>query len=716
MSIVRRAVFGPLSLIAAAGAPAASGQGHEAVVICDPANAESMYVANVYAAARSLPASNVLCFSPNAPDFQSLADVNHTALTGLLGQRRVSEADYILLTSGQNFRVAAEGLVSDGCSTVSRFALASSYALAPFADDILDGAPSTLRNEYFGEPSIAFDAQTNYFFGQPAVGNGRRTFIAAHLGYTGNRGNTLQEVLDTITRGVASDFSNPSASIELARTSDINRSGPRHDLYPEIVDTINAEGGNAVTYNANLPGGGVQIAGVMTGLATPDIDGGDFTIAPGAYCDHLTSFAGDFSTSSQTKMSRWIAKGATLTSGAVQEPCNYPSKFPSARLFLHATRGLTLGEAYLRSAGAVPFQIMLMGDPLARPWGTAPEVTIPDLPAGHIGRMLTFTPQVSTTRPGAAIDHVEVYIEGVHRGSYAPGQTVTLNTTHFGSGFRELRVVAIDDSEQQIPGEWIGLVELANNNASASLSVDSLSGTLTDTFEFSLDAPGSIRELRLLHHGRVVASAASSPATITLHGHILGAGPATIVAEAELTNGDTARSAPLTLDIAYDDTAPSDGAQPTAFGYNRTVRSDTDEFVLELPADHADDPSQPIYRIVTPPTGAAMVTSGGFAGDGPYRVFRRSGSGAGTDTVEFEIEDSQGRTSRATINLVYPDPLSEFCFVDLDFDGQVTPTDFGAWLSWFNLGHPFADINRDGMVTPTDFGAWLTAFNAGCDF
>lgn len=707
-----------IGLLAGSCSPA-SGQGHEAVLIADPASAESLYVANVYAQARGLPSSNLLFFSPAAPTFAQLAEVNHAALFGELQRKRISRADYILLTSDQPFSVAASGLVSDQCSAVNRFALASSYGLAPFAGIILAGGQnSTIINPFAGASSIAFNAQTQYLSGNPVSSGGRRSFIAAHIGYTGTRGNTLGEVLETITRGVASDFTNPTAEMQMARTSDVNRSGPRDGGYAATVNLINSEGGNASTFNANLPRNGDAVAGAMTGLANPDIDGGDFTIVPGAYADHLTSFAGAFNIDDQTKMSRWIAKGATLTSGAVEEPCNYPSKFPSSRVFLHATRGLTLGESYYRAAGAVPFQIMLMGDPLARPFGIAPVVSLPDLPSGPISSRLAFTPLATTARPGAGIERVDVFVDGIARGSYAPGERVELSTSFYGDGFRELRVVAIDDTDQEIPGEWVGLIELTTRGGSASLSVDSASGALNDTFAFTLDAPtraNAVVEARLLHHGRVVATSDTVPATLSLHGQILGAGPAPVVAEMLYSDGSSARSAPVVLDIAFDASTPSDNAPPVAYGYTRSLRLDDDTFVLELPADHSDDPSEPSYRIVTPPSGATLISSGGFEGDGPYRVFRRTGAGT-SDSLVFEITDSQGRSSQATIHLSYAGIFDEFCFADQNFDGQVNGLDFGAWLSGFNAGSFFADVNQDGAVNGLDFGAWLSAFNAGCDF
>ncbi len=54
------------------------------------------------------------------------------------------------------------------------------------------------------------------------------------------------------------------------------------------------------------------------------------------------------------------------------------------------------------------------------------------------------------------------------------------------------------------------------------------------------------------------------------------------------------------------------------------------------------------------------------------------------------------------------------CLADVNGDGQVTPTDFTAWIGAFNAGDPAADQNLDGMITPTDFTSWVVNFNKGC--
>ncbi|PHQ78660.1 MAG: hypothetical protein COB69_09525 [Phycisphaera sp.] len=50
---------------------------------------------------------------------------------------------------------------------------------------------------------------------------------------------------------------------------------------------------------------------------------------------------------------------------------------------------------------------------------------------------------------------------------------------------------------------------------------------------------------------------------------------------------------------------------------------------------------------------------------------------------------------------------------DQNNDGNVTPTDFSAWIGNYNANSLVADVNQDGSVTPTDFSAWIGAFNQG---
>lgn len=57
---------------------------------------------------------------------------------------------------------------------------------------------------------------------------------------------------------------------------------------------------------------------------------------------------------------------------------------------------------------------------------------------------------------------------------------------------------------------------------------------------------------------------------------------------------------------------------------------------------------------------------------------------------------------------------SAFCRADVNRDGQVTDSDFFAWVVAFLNNLPEGDVNGDGFVTDSDFFTWVTLFLQGC--
>ena len=106
----------------------------------------------------------------------------------------------------------------------------------------------------------------------------------------------------------------------------------------------------------------------LTGLAS--VGGLDtLSFRPGALADHLTSFGGHLpSGNGQMPVTRWLEAGATASYGTVDEPCNFPEKFPRATVLVNRYRaGDTLLEAYWKSV-RMPGQGLFVGEPLARPY------------------------------------------------------------------------------------------------------------------------------------------------------------------------------------------------------------------------------------------------------------------------------------------------------------------------------------------------------------
>lgn len=298
-----------LAMLTAAPAAWAGGTPEDVLLLIDPTRPDAMYVGNYYLHARDIPPVNVLYMDPMAVDYWTFAEDNLDALFGTLANTGVrAQIDYVVIAPGSGYRVYAAGLVSDLCSPVNHFSLSSVYTLWYPVEYILGGNMTHRRsNRYFGEDNapLAFDSNILWKDGVPSGdGTGQKYFIGAYLGYTGERGNTVNEIIDMIDRGVAADGTRPAGTLYYMETTDEFRSPPRHGYFPTAVADITELGGSAEHLLAVLPTGRHDCLGIMTGWASPDIDGTDMTILPGAICDHLTSYAGHFGSSSQVKMSR----------------------------------------------------------------------------------------------------------------------------------------------------------------------------------------------------------------------------------------------------------------------------------------------------------------------------------------------------------------------------------------------------------------------------
>lgn len=182
-------------------------------------------------------------------------------------------------------------------------------------------------------------------------------------------GSDFDGVKSLIDRGVASDHSFPNGRAYLLNTPDKARSirtayfdlteQQLEGVFPiETLETEAIEDRRDVLF-------------YFTGLdRVPHLD--TLTFQPGAIADHLTSFGGQLTDSSQMSSLRWLESGATASYGTVVEPCNHPQKFPfPAVAMYHYATGATAIEAYWKSV-AWPGEGVFIGEPLARPF--APRV------------------------------------------------------------------------------------------------------------------------------------------------------------------------------------------------------------------------------------------------------------------------------------------------------------------------------------------------------
>ncbi|MFT5732462.1 MAG: hypothetical protein ACJAZN_000706 [Planctomycetota bacterium] len=657
-ALLAHAAFGSVPLAPVLPGPVALAQhgGERALLMVDPSNPDALHIANVYAAARLVPGGNVLFLDPDAASYASLVAGPMKGVLGEIEQRGLdASVDFVILGPSDQYRTSASGLVNDQCVAVQNFGLAASYGLHDYQANLLTPGlltASAITNQFVGSnwrgrSFRGADYWRNGAVSDPGTNGAHRMLIPARLGWTGSLGNTKQEVLDMIIRSVAADATFPTGSVYYMETTDIARSGPRHGLYPTAVTKVTAAGGAAEHLLDVLPIGRHDALGIMTGAANPAIDGGGYTLLSGSFADHLTSFAAHFGTSSQTKMSRWIAAGASGTSGAIEEPCNYPSKFPHPRIHSAYRWGVTLGEAWFRSRQVIPLQSMFLGDPLTQPWPMGPTVNVADAPQVPVSGVVMLTPSATpngtTTTPIAA--H-ELFVDGVLVQRVDDGNAFALDTAGLAVGPHELLVRSEDDSLVRHVGTWTGTLEV-DGSVGLTLGVSPAAMDLDGTATLSLAATGgAVEEIVVRHLGRVVGALAAPGGQIELHGQQLGSGPVRLVAEARFAGGQRAISVPFYLDV-NETTTGAMAAAPVAFGYRRALGSG-EAFVLDLPAAFGGAPAGAVYEIVTPPARATVLTSAAAS-----VVLEPNAGATGVDLVQFRVTTPAGSSEVATIQIEY---------------------------------------------------------------
>lgn len=700
-----------LLALAAGAAPALAGGGPENVlIVVNPASSEAMYIADYYRNARGIPERNVVYLDPGPASYPDFTAANG-ALDGLLGQlknaRIDDHIDYIVVSNGGSFYVSAPGYVTDGCSPVTKFAQSAVYTMAYLKPYILAGGlPSTTTNQYYSSGgAVAFSSNTAWLFGNPSTsGAARRYFIGAQLGYTGGLGNSVAEVLTMIDRSVGADGTRPAGTFYFMSTTDPDRN-VRAPQFTAAISGIVGAGGSAQQVSGVLPDGMPNCLGVMTGWADPNIDGSSMVLLPGAFGDHLTSWAAAFDIGAQTKMSSWIRHGASGSSGTVEEPCNYTGKFVSANFHNLYFRGMSLGEAWLRSMSYVPFQSLLVADPLCRPFAQFPTVQ-GNAPSGVVSGTVQFTPAASTPIAGASILQLDLYVDGVFHSRRQPGQAFTLNTIALDDGYHELRVVAYDNTPVKTTGRWTGsILTSMGTGHGVSATLGTSAGDMTTRFQLnSVSATGGPVELRLLHNGRVIAAGGAGPG-LDVYGRNIGCGPSRLQVEAVYADGTVARSAPMPVNVAYTGGAGS-GQAPVAFSYRKRVVPGASA-VVELPARFDDPLSGATWTLLSGPSQATVGS--GSAG---YRVITVPAGACGPDQMTFRVQTPSGQSNIGTVNLFYAPAYA--CRADVDGDGQLTVADFTTYLQMFASGQMRADMDDSCSLNVADFTAYLQAHARGC--
>jgi hypothetical protein len=529
-------------------APAGGGPENVFLVV-NPASGDSLAVANAYVALRGIPAANVLLLPWAGGDESTTiarfrGEILLPILRAIEARRLAAQIDCIAYSAGFPSRIDFAAEVPAELRDRDRFPSASLTGLTMLYAAVQGGQPvwfDPASNDYFrplgrdGVPTATQGFRGWYGWGDDGSlleAGGGRYLLAAMLGVTAGRGNTVAEVAAYLKSAAAADGTRPKGTIYFMTSADV-RTTTRSGGFPAAVRALQAAGVAAEILAGTLPVRKRDVAGLMAGTPSFAWNSSGSTILPGAICENLTSFGGVFTPSAgQTPLSEFLRAGAAGSSGTVIEPFSLQEKFPHPSIQVHYARGASLAEAFYQSVHA-PYQLLVVGDPLCQPWAVIPEVEVVTAadqqvlaPGAVVSGTLELEPR-ATVSDGTTADRFELFVDGLRVAQGGPGDRLVLDTTAIPDGHHDLCVVAIAATSVETQGRRRVPIVVSNHGRSLDLSVMPRrvrpDGTVRVTVSGS-NVEGAV----VFATGRVLGRTTGPDASIDVPAALLGLGPVTI--------------------------------------------------------------------------------------------------------------------------------------------------------------------------------------------
>lgn len=340
--------------------------------------------------------------------------------------------------------------------------------------------------------------------------------LSTVLGITAGRGNSVDEVREMIRRSAVADGTAPRGTVYYMVNGDI-RAKTRQWGFKAAAERLKELGVGAEVLDGVLPKEKEDVAGAMVGIAGFNWTESKSKMLPGAIAEHLTSTGGVmFKNAGQTPISEFIRAGASGTSGTVTEPYAIQEKFPSPFLQVYYASGCSLVEAFYQSVSG-PYQLLIIGDPLCRPWGKVPKVKLNVEAEASLKGQVAITPTCASE--GLKVARYELYLDGKWVSSEEAGKALALDTTAHADGWHEVRVVGVLGDTIESKGETVVPVKFTNRGLEVKVE---LTGR---TVKASL---AGAKRLVVVHHGREVGQVEGAAGTFELDPARLGEGPAAV--------------------------------------------------------------------------------------------------------------------------------------------------------------------------------------------
>ncbi len=540
---------------------------NEILLLVNKQSQASLKVANVYAQTRKIPLRNMVWLDVPKSVYEGTATITPEQFTQLIwepantaAKERGIDKQILAWVYSVDFPIRVKTTTNDR----QQMSVGGLTFLRNKVPDLKTVEEGTYLSNLFGGPNQEFQKELPSFsLGARRYGVDEKVKFpegleylheglgeemplpSMMLGYVGEKGTDVDTVLKTIQLGAASDFRGLHSGIYFVKTDDV-RSTCRDWQFEPIQQLLKGQGISPVITNA-IPSGARNVMGVMMGAETVDPSQiGSF--APGAMAEHLTSWSAEFQ-KPQTKLTDWLKAGATGTAGSVVEPYSNFNKFPSARFFFYYGSGCTMLESFYQSL-ASPLQILLLGDPMAKPYGLR-------IDAGLIGVSELTGAFTYVAKVDEALSNVNLlyafYIDGKEVQPFSDKGSYYLRADTLSDGYHRLQVAVCSTGMIRVyclPEKEI-TVNRKNRSVSFQQSIEKL-GEQKHGLKVDIKGEEKPKTIRLMQGERILDEKPyAEDVVLALDERVVGEGPLQIQAAAIFEDGMDVRSVPAIMSVKF---------------------------------------------------------------------------------------------------------------------------------------------------------------------
>jgi uncharacterized protein (TIGR03790 family) len=370
-----------ITALFAASLPLTASSHPEVLVVYNSNDPNSLPVASHYMSQRSIPASNLCVIAPPSSDYLSLSDYTtyvKTPIQSCLNTLGPKSILYIVMSYMTPFRLLA----------------------GPFGLAALDSYVADIWDKYVSQPFLIVPNLTQpYYADSQSQGNVYSPF-QSFAAYRANARNPLIYSvwrLDGPTAAIASALVDQALAVE--STPPFMPSGQA--CIDELVDAtlysdFSYRTGDWDLYKASqfLSAAGMMASPPFTVLL--DTLSTEFGSPPSPLCPNTAFYSGWYSLENYNDAFTWqtgsvgwhldsgaalsprtgpywvpnaLQRGIAVTTGAVQEPYLQGMVRPGGA-YRNLLEGASVGDAFLRNTRWLKWQILYVGDPLYRPFGS----------------------------------------------------------------------------------------------------------------------------------------------------------------------------------------------------------------------------------------------------------------------------------------------------------------------------------------------------------